>query len=165
MNAQSTTEPAELSAAVDREDVVEVVPARQSEAHGFHFKARASGRIYRLDAARDPHLPRFWCFRISRCTASGTVDPTENPLFGGDRMTRKELPAAADLQDATGKKFTAIRQPNARYGEPWDEPAFREETRRFVDEFNARRIAADEDAVALIVWLTRGRPDSAEDVA
>jgi hypothetical protein len=72
---------------------------------------------------------------------------------------------AADLHDATGKKITAIRQPNARYGEPWDEPAFREETRRFIGEFNTRRLAAGEDAVARIVWLVRGRPESAEDVA
>jgi hypothetical protein len=71
---------------------------------------------------------------------------------------------AADLQDAAGKKITAIRQPNARYGEPWDEPAFRDETRRFVGEFNARRIVAGECTVSRIVWLVRGRPDGAEDV-
>jgi hypothetical protein len=71
---------------------------------------------------------------------------------------------AADLQDGAGRKITAIRQPNARYGEPWDEAAFREETRRFVGEFNARRAAAGESTVARIVWLVRGRPDGVEDV-
>lgn len=71
---------------------------------------------------------------------------------------------AADLHDGAGKKITAIRQPNARYGEPWDEPAFREETRRFVGEFNSRRTAAGERAVARIIWLVRGRPDDDEEV-
>ena len=72
---------------------------------------------------------------------------------------------AADLQAAKGKKITAIRQPNARYAEPWDETAFREETRRSIDEFNARRTAAGENTVARIIWMIRCRPDSAEDVA
>jgi hypothetical protein len=69
---------------------------------------------------------------------------------------------AADLLDGSGKKVTAIRQPNARYGEPWDEDAFREETRRFVGEFNARRSAAGEPAVTRIVWLVRDRPAGEE---
>jgi hypothetical protein len=108
MTEQLTTEPAELSDAVGRDDTVEVIPTHQSEAHGFHFKVRATGRIYRLDVARDPHLPRFWCFRVSRCTASGTVDPTELPWFGGDRMTREELPAAVAIIRASPNDWLAL---------------------------------------------------------
>lgn len=61
---------------------VEVVASRQPEGHGFHFKVRASDRLYRLDAARDPRQPRFWCFRIARCTSAGVVDATERPGTG-----------------------------------------------------------------------------------
>jgi hypothetical protein len=72
---------------------------------------------------------------------------------------------AANLLDATGKRVSAIRQPNARYGQPWDEEAFREETRRFVQEFNARGLAAGTPTVARITWLLRGRPAGDEDIA
>ncbi|HEY7036689.1 MAG TPA: hypothetical protein VH482_35505 [Thermomicrobiales bacterium] len=75
---------------------VELVASRQPEGHGFHFKVRTSGRVYRLDAARDPRQPRFWCFRICRCASSGVVDATERPWYGGDRMTREDLPPAVE---------------------------------------------------------------------
>jgi hypothetical protein len=104
MTPPPTAEPAELSAAAGQDDAVEVVPTRQPEGHGFHFRVRASGRVYRLDSVRDPHLPRFWCFRISRCAASGMVDLTERPWFGGDRMTREDLPdAVAAIRVALGE--------------------------------------------------------------
>jgi peptidoglycan/xylan/chitin deacetylase (PgdA/CDA1 family) len=72
---------------------------------------------------------------------------------------------AANLYDVSGRRLTAIRQPNARYGQPWDEDAFRAETRRFVQEFNARSVAAGAPTVARITWLVRDRPAGDEDVA
>jgi hypothetical protein len=71
---------------------------------------------------------------------------------------------AAILYDATRKRLTAIRQPNARYGQPWDEEAFRAEARRFVQEFNARSLAAGTSTVVRIVWLVRDRPAGEEAV-
>ena len=71
---------------------------------------------------------------------------------------------AANLLDVAGKRVTAIRQPNARFGQPWDEPAFREETRRFVQEFNARSLAGGGPTVARITCLERNRPAGDEDV-
>ena len=71
---------------------------------------------------------------------------------------------AANLLDAAGKRVTAIRQPNARFGQPWDETAFREETRRFIQEFNARGQASGGPTVARITWLERNRPAGDEDV-
>ncbi len=71
---------------------------------------------------------------------------------------------AANLLDAAGKRLTAIRQPNARYSQPWDEDAFRAEARRFVQEFNARNLAAGTATVARIAWLVRDRPVGDEDV-
>jgi len=88
-------EPAE-SLIAEPHDEVEVVPTRRPEGHGFNFKVPRSGRLYRLDAARDPHQPRFWCFRISRCASSGIDDATERPWFVGDRMTREDIPAAVE---------------------------------------------------------------------
>ncbi|MEA2514562.1 MAG: hypothetical protein QOF01_4676 [Thermomicrobiales bacterium] len=90
------------------EDAIDLVASRDSEGHGFQFKVRASGRVYRLDSARDPHLPRFWCFRICRCTSAGTVDPRERPWYGGDRMTREELPAAVAAIRAGPTEWLAL---------------------------------------------------------
>jgi hypothetical protein len=71
---------------------------------------------------------------------------------------------AANLLDAAGKRVTAIRQPNARYGQPWDEDAFRAEARRFVQEFNARSLVAGAPTVTRITWLVRDRPAGDEDI-
>jgi hypothetical protein len=96
-------DPAGRPAAADPDDAVELVVVREPAGYGFHFRARAGGRVYRLDAVRDPHLPRFWCFRVSRCDASGVVDLTERPWFGGDRMAREGLPeAVAAIRAAPG---------------------------------------------------------------
>ena len=92
MTAQPIAESAKTSPV--ESGVVEIVPARQPEGHGFSFKVRATGRLYRLDSARDPKMPRFWCFRICRCASAGTIDATERPWYGGDRMNREDLPAA-----------------------------------------------------------------------
>lgn len=103
MTPRPADERAGASAPADRDEAVELFAAREPAGHGFHFKARASGRVYRLDAVRDPHLPRFWCFRISRCAASGVVDLTERPWFGGDRLAREDLPdAVAAIRAALG---------------------------------------------------------------
>jgi hypothetical protein len=72
---------------------------------------------------------------------------------------------AANLLDAAGKRLTAIRQPNARFELPWDEDTFRDEARRFVQEFNARQTTAGERTVARIVWLVRNAPAGDEEVA
>lgn len=92
MTAPPTAEPVETSPS--ETGLVEIMPSRQPEGHGFYFKVRSNGRLYRLDSARDPHQPRFWCFRICQCASAGTVDATERPWYGGDRMTRDDLPAA-----------------------------------------------------------------------
>src|SRR5260221_9741301 len=94
MTQPSTAETAEAPLVEVDNDLIEVVVSRQPEGHGFYFKVRASGRLYRLDSARDPHQPRFWCFRVTRCLSAGTVDATEQPWYGGDRMTLAELPTA-----------------------------------------------------------------------
>lgn len=105
---------AELSDSPTAEaDDVEVVASRQPEGHGFHFKVRTSGRVYRLDAARDPRQPRFWCFRISRCASAGVVDETERPWYGGDRMTREDLPPAVGAIRTALSDWLALPQHGA----------------------------------------------------
>jgi hypothetical protein len=90
--------------------LVEIVPSRQPEGHGFFFKVRSTGCLYRLDSARDPHMPRFWCFRIFRCAPVGTVDSSERPWFGGDRMTREDIPAALALIKQAPDTWLALPQ-------------------------------------------------------
>lgn len=94
MTAPPVAQPSETSWADTATDIVEILPSKQPEGHGFSFKVQSNGRHYRLDSARDPHQPRFWCFRICQCTPAGTVDVTERPWYGGDRMTRNDLPSA-----------------------------------------------------------------------
>jgi hypothetical protein len=79
------------------DDLVDVVPSRETGAFGFHFKVRATGRVYRFEPTRDPRQPRYWCFRVYRCLSTGMVDMTERPWLGGAGMTREELPAAAQV--------------------------------------------------------------------
>jgi hypothetical protein len=113
MTQSLTADPAALAPAPAMDaakDLVEVVASRQPEGHGFHFKVRASGRVYRLDSARDPRQPRFWCFRISRCASAGVVDATERPWYGGDRMTREDLPAAIAAIRAAPADWLALPQ-------------------------------------------------------
>ena len=108
MTASPTTEPGATSPA--ETGIVEIVPSRQPEGHGFFFKVRSNGCLYRLDSARDPHMPRFWCFRIYRCSPAGTVDATERPWYGGDRMTREEIPAALAVIRSTPDAWLAMPQ-------------------------------------------------------
>ncbi len=61
---------------------------------GFHLKARADGRLYRVVPARDPAQPRFWCVLIYRCRPGGLADAGERPWFGAGGLSREELPEA-----------------------------------------------------------------------
>jgi hypothetical protein len=76
------------------DDSVDVLASRTPEGIGFSFKVRATGRLYRLEPARDPREPRYWCFRIYRCLPGGRGDPAERPWLGGSSMTRSELAEA-----------------------------------------------------------------------
>ncbi|MEA2530106.1 MAG: hypothetical protein QOF01_4670 [Thermomicrobiales bacterium] len=108
MTGLRTLESANASVAGDADGIVEVLSSRHPEGQGFSFKVRASGRVYRLDSAREPHLPRFWCFRIVRCASAGMIDVTERPWYGGDRMTREELPAAVAAIRAALDEWLAL---------------------------------------------------------
>ena len=74
---------------------LEVVESRGPDGYAFHFKVRASGQLYRIEPARDPRQPRFWCFRVRRCLKGGMVEPAELPWLGATGMTRDELDAAS----------------------------------------------------------------------
>jgi hypothetical protein len=71
-----------------------VVDSRGGDGLGLSFKVEGSGRVFRLEPSRDPHQPRFWCFRIYRCTSAGIAAQDERPWWGAGGMTRAELPAA-----------------------------------------------------------------------
>jgi hypothetical protein len=71
-----------------------VVNSRGGDGLGISFKVEGSGRVFRLEPTRDPNQPRFWCFRIYRCTSTGVVSQDERSWWGPGGMTRPELPAA-----------------------------------------------------------------------
>lgn len=83
---------------------LEVVDERSPSGMGFFIKVPASGRMYRVEPARDPSQPRFWCIRIRRCTRAGVPDPLERPWLGQGGMSREELPDAlrAIQENASG---------------------------------------------------------------
>lgn len=82
---------------------IDVLVPRTPEGLGFQVKVRATGRVFRIEPTRCPGQPRYWCFRIYRCTSAGMADATERPWYGAAGMTRDELPGAvqairADLE-------------------------------------------------------------------
>jgi Fe-S cluster assembly iron-binding protein IscA len=77
-------------------NMVELVDDKRPDGFGFHLRVLATGRLYRIEPARDPRQPRFWCFKVYRCLPSRLVDITQRSWFGAGGMTRDELPAATE---------------------------------------------------------------------
>lgn len=71
-----------------------IVTSRGGDGLGLSFKVEGSGRVFRLEPTRDPRQPRFWCFRVYRCTSAGVISQTERSWWGPGGMTRADLPAA-----------------------------------------------------------------------
>ena len=96
---------------------VVVVEERTPSPLGVYLKAAATGRLYRVEPARDPAQPRFWCLRVYRCTRAGVADGLERPWLGGGGMTRDDLPAAlrAIRDDVDAWLAAADRQPLRRW--------------------------------------------------
>ena len=92
---------------------IEIIESKVKGDTGFHFKVRATGALFRLVPSRWPAQPRFWCFRISRCTPGGAVDFADRPWFGAPGMTREELPAAAQVIRADMDAWLALK-PNRK---------------------------------------------------
>jgi len=67
--------------------------------------------MYRVEPARDPAQPRFWCIRVRRCTRAGVPDPIERPWLGDGGLSRDDLPDAlrAIQEDVTGWLSQASR--------------------------------------------------------
>ncbi len=78
-------------------DCVVLMNSRGGDGLGLSFKVNPSGRVFRLEPARDPNQPRFWCFRIYRCTSAGIADENERSWWGAGGMTRAELPDAVQV--------------------------------------------------------------------
>lgn len=76
------------------ERALEIVDERRPDAYGFTVKARANGRLHRVEPARDPQQPRFWCIVVYRCSAGGLPDAAERPWVGPGNFRREELKAA-----------------------------------------------------------------------
>lgn len=77
-----------------RAEHVTLLASRGGDGLGMSFKVVSNGRVFRLEPARDPDEPRFWCFRVYRCTAAGVADETERSWWGGGGMNRNDLAGA-----------------------------------------------------------------------
>ncbi len=77
-------------------DCVVLMASRGGDGLGMSFKVSPSGRVFRLEPARDPDQPRFWCFRVYRCTAAGIADENERSWWGAGGMTRNDLAGAVE---------------------------------------------------------------------
>lgn len=106
----------DTEAIVETRDVV-VVEERTPSPLGVYLKAAATGRMYRVEPARDPAQPRFWCLRVYRCTRAGVADGLERPWLGAGGMTRDDLPEAlrAIREDVDAWLAAADRQPLRRW--------------------------------------------------
>lgn len=84
--------------------ILEVVDERSPSGMGFFLKVPTTGRMYRVEPARDPSQPRFWCIRVRRCTRAGVPDPIERPWLGDGGLSRDDLPDAlrAIQENVTG---------------------------------------------------------------
>lgn len=71
-----------------------VVHRRDGDGLGVTVKIERSGRVFRIEAARDPRAPRFWCLRVYRCASVRDGDQEECSWWGGGGMTRADLPTA-----------------------------------------------------------------------
>lgn len=96
--AQSTTsrlvEPQGLGAqSVAPDGRLTVVPSRGGDGLGVSVKVERTGRVFRIEPARDPRAPRFWCLRIYHGGAVVDADAAEAPWWGAGGMTRADLPA------------------------------------------------------------------------
>jgi hypothetical protein len=96
--SQTEQPPPESSAPLSESEAVPagrltVIATRGGDGLGVTVSIDGSRRIFRIEPARDPNQPRFWCLRIYRCTAAGVVAPGEQSWWGGGGMSRADLPA------------------------------------------------------------------------
>jgi Fe-S cluster assembly iron-binding protein IscA len=93
MTEESVVQVAEESPTANK---VELVDDRRPDGYGFHLKVLATSQLYRIEPARDPQQPRFWCFKVYRCLPSRLVDVTQRSWFGAGGMSRNDLAAATE---------------------------------------------------------------------
>ena len=93
MTDESGVQVAEESAMTNK---VELVDDKRPDGYGFHLRVLATNQLYRIEPARDPQQPRFWCFKVYRCLPSRLVDVTQRSWFGAGGMSRNDLPAATE---------------------------------------------------------------------
>jgi hypothetical protein len=81
---------------MDKTAALEIIEPRNPEGLGFYLKARATGRLFRVEPVRNPDQPRFWRLCIYRCERPRVLDRTERPWLSGHNLTREELPELLD---------------------------------------------------------------------
>lgn len=92
--AASTAQPSNTPNRTPQSGPLTVVATRGGDGLGVSVKVEGTGRVFRIEPARDPNQPRFWCFRVYRCTSAGVVSQADGSWWGAGGMSRAELPAA-----------------------------------------------------------------------
>lgn len=146
---QTPDDPAE-AVAVTPAAAFEIVDRQQPGAYGFSVRVAATGRLYRITPARDPHEPRFWCVVVYRCTPGGLPDAAERPWLGRAGLRRDELAGVMTaIRDDVGGWLAAMPSPALAqwFLAPPDPSAPRKETggpapRRSRHEATERRTGA-----------------------
>lgn len=100
-----------------------VISSRGGDGLGISFKVHPNGGVFRVEPARDPNQPRFWCFRVHKCTSAGIADENERSWWGAGGMSRNDLPEAVQAirddpaawleNEALGELRHWIMQPNS----------------------------------------------------
>lgn len=116
-----------------------IITSRGGDGLGISLKVESTGRVFRIEPTRDPNQPRFWCFRVFRCTSAGVISQTDRSWWGPGGMTRADLPAAVD----------AIRTDPDRWLAGADLVELREWILAASDELNSTGSAANHRASAL----------------
>jgi hypothetical protein len=84
------------TAAVRLPGTLVIVPIRGGDGLGVSVKVANSGRTFRIEPARDPRAPRFWCLRVYLCAEVRGDGHTDEIWWGAGGMARADLPAAID---------------------------------------------------------------------
>jgi hypothetical protein len=88
----ATDDPARDAASADLR--LTVVPNRGGDGLGISVKVEGTGRLFRIEPARDPNAPRFWCLRVYRCGVVRESADAASRWLGAGGMNRADLPAA-----------------------------------------------------------------------
>ena len=94
-------------------DAIEVLPAKGAGKLSIDLRVTATGSLFRIAPARDPHEPRLWCIAVRKCVTGGMVDASEPTWFDRPGQPRADLAEMIETvrDDVYGWLTTTDRRP------------------------------------------------------